>query len=1191
MPSIEDWLKGLDLGKYSKVFAENDVDLRALPHLSSADLQELGVSLGHRKVMLAAIAELRHAERAEGEVRTKPEPRSPIADRPPDPAGVKPVGEPGPDLRLLSVLFCDMVESTSLSARFNAEEMHELISVYQETVAGAVRRFGGYVAKFLGDGVLAYFGWPIAYEDHAERAIRAGVAAVAGVESLKTPAGARLQSRVGIASGRVVVGDLAGGGVLDRGQVAGETPNLAARLQGAAEPGQILIANTTRRLAGHAFEFEAFGARELKGFPTRVPVFRVASERDVESRFHATRGKSLSQFVGRNSEIGILLDRWELAKSGQGQAMFVSGEAGIGKSRLLEALMERVQDEPHESIRLQCSPYHTTSALYPVIQRLSRSVGLAADDDAATRAEKLDRLIGRYGESLVDVRPVYDELLSLDLGHASKVADLSALERKELTLRTLANRALLAAKRATVLFVVEDAHWIDPSTNELLRDIVLRSHGAPIYMLMIHRPDWSPDWAKGLSHVTNVAVGRLTNQQIRLFIRSILGAVSDRLVDRIAERTDGVPLFVEELTRSILESGSDANEDIEIPDSLQGSLMARLDRLSATSREVAQVAAVIGREFDRGLLAQVAALEALILDDALRQLLTAQLVVMGGTSQQSLLFRHALIQDTAYQSLLTRKRVHFHHAIAEALVQSHPDIAATQPELIARHYTEGRRDDLALPFWMKAGERALERSANYEATDHFSNALALAERLPNGPERSTETLAARLRLAEALTEAGRFKDATTHYLVAAEQARQANDIESFVRVALGYDTAQFLLSMPLDKSVALLTEAEAKIARDDDKKRCFLLCRLARSHLLLGDVERSKSFDDRATKLARRLGDRRSLFNLLVNRFLVPRQVVSLSDAQSALSEVSELVELSQSLNDDEMKGRAISLDAYVSAELGDRVRVDRSLTALSELGEVRQRLNVQWISRHGAAMLAILDGNFAAAENSATEGLKLGRLTHGDQVEGVYGIQMFSIRREQGRLAEVAPIVKRLIDEKPDEKAWLPGFALIAADLGFQEPARRRLRELAETGFDMPFDAKRSTSLSYVSEVAIMLGDTDAAARLYELMSVYRHMTITAGIVTVCYGAASRYLGMLAATLGDVDKAEAHFQHALELNERMRARPWLAHTKAEYALLLRRRAGRGDGERAETLANEAWETAAELDMVLLKRRLQPRIQ
>ena len=393
-----------------------------------------------------------------------------------------------------------------------------------------------------------------------------------------------------------------------------------------------------------------------------------------------------------------------------------------------------------------------------------------------------------------------------------------------------------------MLLVVEDAHWIDPSTNELLRDIALRIHAAPIYVLVTHRPEWSAGWAQGLSHVTNVAVGRLTNQQIRLFIQSALGQVSDRLVDRIAERTDGVPLFVEELTRSILDSGTDANENIEIPDSLQGSLMARLDRLSAASKEVAQIASVIGREFDRNLLAQVASIEAPMLSDALRQLLAAELVVISGTSQQSLLFRHALIQDAAYQSLLTRKRFQYHHAIADAMVRSHPDIVATQPELVARHYTEGRREDLALPYWKKAGERALERSANHEACDHFSNALSLAERLPDGQERNVETLAARLRLAEALTEVGRFKVAAAHYLVAAEQARQGDDTDSFVRIAVGYDTAQFLGNEALDQSLALLTEAEARTALGDGRQHCTILSRLARAHLLLGDAEKSENF-------------------------------------------------------------------------------------------------------------------------------------------------------------------------------------------------------------------------------------------------------------------------------------------------------------------------------------------------------------
>ena len=328
MPSIEDWLNGLGLGKYSETFAANDVDFRVLPDLNSADLQELGVSLGHRKIMLAAIAALREGK-PQNELQTKQEQPTGVAvDTRLGPSTAEAVSEPGPDLRLLSVLFCDMVDSTSLSGELNAEEMHDLISTYHETVADAVTRFGGYVAKFLGDGVLVYFGWPMAYEDHAERAIRAGLAAITGVESLKTPGGAPLQSRVGIASGRVVVGDLAGGGALHRGEVAGETPNLAARLQGVAKPGQIVIADNTRRLAGHAFEYKDLGTHQLKGFHDRVPVFRIVSERVVESRFDATHSEALSQFVGRNNEIGILLERWELAKGGQGQAVLVRARRG-----------------------------------------------------------------------------------------------------------------------------------------------------------------------------------------------------------------------------------------------------------------------------------------------------------------------------------------------------------------------------------------------------------------------------------------------------------------------------------------------------------------------------------------------------------------------------------------------------------------------------------------------------------------------------------------------------------------------------------------------------------------------------------------------------------------------------------------------------------------------------------------------
>ena len=967
--TLEEWLSELGLAKYAEAFAANDVDIRALPHLESADLQELGVSLGHRKVMLAAIAKLREPEEPAAEpeipaIETAPSAESTAAAS----------GDAGPDIRLLSVVFCDMVGSTTMSGNFSAEDMHDLITSYQDTVASAVTRFGGYVAKFLGDGVLAYFGWPIAYEDHAERAIRAGLAAVAGVGQLRSPTGEFLRARVGIATGRVVVGDLADGSVLERGQVAGETPNLAARLQGTAEPGQVVIAASTRKLAGHAFDIEDLGAHELKGFSGSVPVNLVRADRQIESRFDAAHGEALSRLVGRTNEVGVLLERWDVAKSGQGQVVFLSGEAGIGKSRLLESLMEYVQKEPVELIRLQCSPYHTTSALYPVIQRLIRLAGIASGDSAAERIEKLTWMIGLYDEELEVVGPVYSELLSLDLNDRFKPLDITPQQRKELTLRTLVNRPFLAAKRAPVLLVVEDAHWIDPSTSELLGEIASRIHAVPVLLLVAHRPEWSAEWAAGRSDVTNVALGRLTKQQIRDLVASMLGSVSDQLLDQIAERTDGIPLFVEELTRSILESGNTASEGTEIPDSLQGALMARLDRLPAPSKEVAQIASVIGREFDRSLLAEVVTHGGPVLEGALRQLLAAQLVVMGGMSFQSLLFRHALVQDTAYQSLLSRKRRQYHQAIAETIIRSHSKLSDTQPELVARHYKEARRNDLALPYWTSAGKRALSRSANYEAVEHFTDALNAAQELPEGPERSRVVLSTRLLLAEALKESGRLVAAATNFHLAADQARRAGDSDDLVSAALGYDAAQFLAGEALDQSVDLLLEAKASIPAEDDARNCLIMTRLARAYTLLGDAGKGDSFNRAATDLARRLKDGASLFNLLVDRYLVPRRIKSAQDINSRVTELDEIIELANATNDDDAKMRAHALNTYVSAEIGERTRVDRSVSVLAELGEARERRHYQWIARHGSAMLAILDGDLPSAEALAGQSLEIGQ-------------------------------------------------------------------------------------------------------------------------------------------------------------------------------------------------------------------------
>ncbi len=1170
MQTIEDWLAQLGLGKYAAAFIENDVDLRALPHVAESDLRELGVSLGHRKIILAAI--------------------NGLAQQPPDEQQPAPVAtDAAADRRLLSVLFCDLVGSTALSEQLDPEDMHELIRRYQDSVAGAVTRFGGYVAKYLGDGVLAYFGWPMAYEDHAERAIRAGLEAITAVDALQSPNQRGLKARIGIASGHVVVGDT-DGSAKERGSIAGDTPNLAARLQGAAAPGQIVVSNSTRRLAGRSFEIASLGERTLRGFTSPIALFEVRGEREVDSRFEAAHSRKLSKFVGRASEIGLLLERWELAKAGQGQMVFLSGEAGIGKSRLVEAFEEHLRETEHELIRLQCSPYHATSAFYPIVERLSRVAMFTPADDRNTRVEKFRTLVSRYGERPSEVGAIYAELLSLDGGDEFKPLNLSAHQRKELLVRTLANRLLLATRIAPVLMVVEDAHWMDPSTIELLEELVGRLHGTAALVVVTHRPEWSADWASGLAQSTTLSIGRLTRQQMRELIGSMDCDISEQLAEMILERADGVPLFIEELTRTIIESETSPSLNVEIPDSLQGSLMARLDHLAATAKEVAQIAAVIGREFDRGLLSKIAGLDDRILEKALHQLVSSQIVVGGGVLNDTLVFRHALIQDAAYQSLLNRRRRHFHEEIAKVLVDQYADVAATQPELIAQHYEKAQRVELALPYWMKAGERALARSANYEAVDHFQNALSIAEQLPNEPGHQTDLLAAVLKLGDALYAAGRMTDSLAKYRLAAPLARKAADTQGFVRAVIGLDGSQFLSSNSLAETLPLLEEAMAMVEPADKKSRCQIVSHLARAYAYLSDSEKAAKCHSVGIELAREVGDKTSLVELSVLPLLTASPVKTATEKNNRMARIDEIRRLAGEIDDDDVLTRALSIDTYVSTELGERARADRAVDALEELGTKRQHLNVQFYARIARAMMAILDGRFTAAEKLAEEALKLGKHTLGVAPEGVYGMQMFAIRREQSRLSEVAPVMKLLIEENPDEITWLPGFALVAFDLGYREAAQRRLEELFSTRFTLPLDGKRSASLSFLTEVAAGLGDMEAARTLYKLMLDYKEMTVTIGMATVCFGAASRYLGMLSATLGEFDRASKHYEHALEMNSAIGSRPWLAHTQAEYSDLLMKIGSRAAIKRAMSLSEHARSTAAELGMVRLQQRLKQTI-
>jgi predicted ATPase/class 3 adenylate cyclase len=739
MLDVACWLADHGLGHHAETFARHGVSGDILPDLTDADLKELGLNLGDRKRLLKSIAALPAAvpaqDRAEAVARTAPRVEAREAER-----------------RQLTVMFVDLVGSTTLSARLDPEDMRDVIRAYQNAVAGEIARFEGHVAKFMGDGVLAYFGWPRAHEDEAERAVRAGLALVQTVAGLTTPAGEALAARIGIATGKVVVGDLIGEGATQEEAVVGETPNLAARLQRLAEPGSIAISQATRGLLGGLFELSDLGPQHLKGFAQPVGAWRVLGLASAESRFEAMHATGLTPLVGREHELGLLLERWSLARGGEGQVVLLSGEAGIGKSRISRALLERLGDETYTRLRYYCSPYHTNSALHPVIEQLERAAGLTADDSADFKLDKLEAVLGQAIGRVTEVAPLLAALLSIPSEGRYPPHNLTPAVQKMRTLDALVGQLEGLAAQQPVLMVFEDAHWIDPTTIELFELVIERVQHLPVLLLITFRPEFNSPWA-GHAHTTSLALNRLGRNQGAAMVAGLIGGrpLPAEVMEQILAKTDGVPLFVEELTKTVLESGllADAGDHYElagplpplaIPTTLQDSLMARLDRL-APVKEVAQIGAVIGREFSYELLAAVATMSSNQLSDALEQLVNSELVFRRGhPPQANYTFKHALVQEVAYQSLLKSKRQELHARTTRVLEERFPEVAEVQPELLAHHCTQAGLIEQALAYGHQAGLRAMARSAYREAVAQLKQGLDLVPSLPDGPERRRREL-------------------------------------------------------------------------------------------------------------------------------------------------------------------------------------------------------------------------------------------------------------------------------------------------------------------------------------------------------------------------------------------------------------------------------------------------------------------
>jgi class 3 adenylate cyclase/predicted ATPase len=651
------------------------------------------------------------------------------------------------------VLFCDLVGSTALASRLDPEDLREIIGVYHRCVADAVARFDGFVAKYMGDGVLVYFGYPQSHEDDAEQAVRAGLALVDGVRQL--PAAEPLWVRVGIGTGEVVVGDLITSGDGQERGVVGETPNLAARLQALAEPSTVVIGPQTRRLLGDLFECRDLGDVEVKGFPEPVHAYQVVRESGVESRFEALHGAALTPLVGREEEIGLLQRQWHRAKGGEGRVVLLSGEPGIGKSRLAAALHERIGNEPYTRMRYFCSPHHQDSALHPIIAQLERAAGFERED---TPEGKLDKLAALAPVSPEDGALLAD-LLSLPTEGQLPSLQLTPQRKKEKTYEALLRHLEASARQRPVLMLFEDVHWIDPSSRELLDLLVEHLARLPALLLVTFRPEFQPPWA-GQAHVTVLVLNRLDRREGATLVQRVVGAeaLPGDVVAEIVKRTDGVPLFVEELTKAVLEGGNAGTAFSRtgavapnVPATLHASLMARLDRLGSAAREVAQVGAALGREFSYELLAAVAQRNAAELNAALDQLVVAGLAFRrGAPPQATFLFKHALVQDAAYGTLVRGKRRELHGRVAHVLEKQWPETAETQPELLAHHCTQAGLVEGAIAYHARAGQRAIARSAMAGAIAQLTKGLQLLTSLPDSASRQRQELELQIALGRVL---------------------------------------------------------------------------------------------------------------------------------------------------------------------------------------------------------------------------------------------------------------------------------------------------------------------------------------------------------------------------------------------------------------------------------------------------------
>ena len=1191
MQQIGDWLEKLGMSEYVKSFAENRIDFSVLPDLTDQHLKDLGLPLGDRLKVLRAIRELSDATPASPETASaEPKHQNIAATR--DPAPVRDIAAPGVEVsgerRYLTVMFCDLVGSTSISAQLDAEEWRDLVGTYLDAASAAVTELGGHVAKKLGDGLMALFGYPVAQENDAERAARAALSiqrALTEVNRKNADASKpALNARIGIETGPVVV-DAAG-------EIYGDAPNIAARVQALAEPGTVVVTTRVQHQVAGLFVVEERGTHELKGMPEPVTLYRLVRASGGGRR---AGQRHLTPLVGREEEIAILMRRWERARQGDGQLVMIVGEPGLGKSRLIEEFHLRLREMPHTWAEWSCSQLLQNTPLHPIAEWGHQRFG-GADIPVEQRLADLEDTLVLVKIDPAENVPLLAPMLDIPLP-SERALTLPPEELRRRQLTALTNWVMAGARTQPAVLAFEDVHWADPTTVDLLRGIAECGALAPLFVLITARPEFRPPWGVR-SHHSTISLSPLDRLQVRHMVGGLAAhhTLPKEVVDGLTERTGGVPLFIEEVTRLLLERGEQGGTEA-IPPTLQQSLMARLDRLGS-AREIAQIGAVIGRGFSYPLIRAVADMEDTALQTALERLAEADILLMQGLPPESeYRFKHMLIQDAAYENLLRSRRLFLHRRVGQTIESRFAEIAESQPELIAQHYTAAAMPEQAIPYWMKAGERTLARSAYREPLAYFDRALSLARSLPESPARTRQILDLLFLLGETHSRNRNVSEALHTFKEAFELARAVNSPADLARAAVGATVAESFTGARALESHPLMEAALAALGDAETVERSRLLSQFSYQLWMSGDFERADALSHQALDLARRLGDPSALYHALHYRVLAftlgqPCPAEMFPMRRRLLAEFREVID---QLGDARLNAQVglNNLDvgyaaAVASLEIGDLANFEAYFERTQQLLDKAQFPgSPPYILTSAGAMRAILRGDFAAAERLAERALEVSQWLHREVATGVYGVQMFTTRREQGRLAEVAPLVRQFVAENAEAAAWRPGLALIASDLGFEEEAQRIFDELAATQFDFPIDARRNITLAYLAEICTRLGDADRAEKLYQLLLPYRDLALLVPIATICCGATARYLGMLAGAMGDWAAAEQHFEASLGLDERLQAWPWLTHTKHEFALMLRARGHPGDHDRAAQLLAEAAASAERFGMAALQCRIR----